>query len=107
MRLHIRRTQTADIPADQRAAAVQATIASHLPVRHRYDISTTDFTDAAGTAHPQYSVLSYGTSAQDAADRALGIIALRWRPAVMPTVTAIRCDMGCMRPDDSCLKPTS
>lgn len=107
MRLHIRRTRIADLPEGQRSAAVRATLAAHMPVRHRYDIATTTFTDRNGHEHPAYSVLSYGTDPQDAADRALSLIALRFSPTVMPTVTTVRCDMGCMNPDDTCLTPAS
>ena len=69
--------------------------AAPLP-RHRFAVSTTNFTTSTGEVMTDYTVLSYGTSAADAAARALRTIAARYSPPVLPSVAGTACDMGCI-----------
>lgn len=83
------------VPTARRAQASAAERTPDAP-RHRFMIETTDFTNGNGTPITDYAILSYGTSAADAAQRALDIITARYRPAVAPTVTKVTCDHGCI-----------
>lgn len=78
------------------APVTGATIENAQPVQHRFVVSTTDFTSRTGESQQNYAVTMYAPTGHEASLRALNLISTRFAPEVMPRVTSIECDMGCL-----------